>query len=47
MIPTFELTYKVGNSYNHSAAAAAYDKQGYCTNVYIKCEDGYVEYPFC
>ena len=46
MIPDFELVYKVGNSYNHSAAAAIYNKNGRCINEYIVCSDGYVEDPF-
>lgn len=40
------LVYYNGESYTENSSAAAYDRLGSCTNCFIKCEDGFVEYPF-
>lgn len=41
------IYFKVGEeNYTENHAAATYDRNGSCTNSFIKCEDGFIEYPF-
>lgn len=42
----FKCVWFNGHAYTDNPAAAEYDRHGSCTNIYIVCEDGYVEYPF-
>lgn len=46
MMPDFELVYWNGAVYTSNPAAANYDRNGNCINIFIKCSDGVVEYPF-
>jgi hypothetical protein len=46
MIPDYELVYFNGENYTSNPAARTFDKNGNCTNIFIKCSDGVVEYPF-
>jgi len=46
MLPNFELMFKNGENYTCNPAAREFDRNGNCTNVFIKCSDGFVEYPF-
>lgn len=46
MIPDFKLVYWNGANYTSNSAARVYDRNGSCTNIFIKCSDGFIEYPF-
>lgn len=46
MIPDCELVYWNGANYTSNPAAISYDRLGNCNNCFVKCEDGFVEYPF-
>jgi phosphomannomutase len=45
-LDNFKIVYKTGNSYTGNLSARVFDHLGSCTNSFIECEDGYVEYPF-
>ena len=46
MEPDYELVYWNGENYTSNPAARTFDRNGNCNNVFIKCIDGVVEYPF-
>lgn len=46
MLPDFELVFWNGANYTSNPAAKKFDRNGNCTNVFMKCSDGVVEYPF-
>ena len=42
----FDVYYFNGENYTQNKNAANYDRQGYCTNSFLKCSDGFVADPF-
>lgn len=46
MVPDFEIVFWNGAAYTSNPAAKTFDRNGNCANSFIKCSDGYVEYPF-
>ena len=46
VLPDFELVYWNGENYTSNSSARTFDGKGNCTNVFIKCSDGVVAYPF-
>lgn len=42
----FEVYYFNGENYTQNRAAATYNRNGSCTNSYLKCSDGFVADPF-
>lgn len=46
MLPDFELVFWNGANYTSNPVAKNFDRNGNCTNVFMKCSDGVVEYPF-
>ena len=42
----FDVYYFKNGNYTKNRAAATYNRNGYCTNSYLKCDDGFVADPF-
>jgi hypothetical protein len=46
VIPDYEIVYKTTEGYTSNPGARIFDAKGSCLNIFIKCTDGVVEYPF-